>query len=134
MSTGIPLQSAANMDDPREHVAWALVGLAGPQAHAPMILPLAVQGSWSEQLYKAGFRHHPELQEIKYVPPAKDTNWVMGAAGQWVDINEPLPAEVTAPDTSDLSLEEKQYLLASLAKELAPTVREAQREKAVAHG
>ena len=108
--SGIPIQSGCNMDDPKEHAAWALVGLAGPQSHAPLIVPPAVIAAWSEHLYDAGFRHHPEHQAIKYVPPAPGSNWVQGAAGRWVPIDEELPPEVTAPDVSHLSDDEKRII------------------------
>ncbi|AKK04602.1 putative DUF2744 family protein [Corynebacterium mustelae] len=116
----IPLQQDCDMNDPDEHALWALVGLAGPTAHAPLVLPPQVLRKWSRRMWECGFRHNPELQEIKYVPPPLDTNWVLGAAGQWVGIDTPLPAEITAPDTSHLTDEEKRVLLARLVNELNP--------------
>lgn len=115
----IPLKSTCSPDDPEEHVLWALVGLAGPNSHAPLILPAQVARKWSAHLYECGFRHHPDLQKIKYVPPSAGTDWVLGAAGKWVDINTPLTPDQTAPNTSHLSQAEKAALLANLQAELA---------------
>jgi len=114
---GLPLQTTCNPDAPDEHLLWALVGMAGPTSQAPLILPVDIMRKWSEHLYRAGFRHHPELQEIKYVPPTIGDNWVVGAAGEWVDINTPLPPETTAPDLSNLTPAEKQVLLDRLMAE-----------------
>lgn len=116
----IPLQSSCDPADPAEHALWALTGLAGPSSHAPLILPVAVSRRWSRHLWDCGFRHHPELQNIKYIPPAAGTNWVVGAAGEWVDINTPLPPERTAPDISHLSDAEKLVLLAQLLVQFPP--------------
>lgn len=115
---GIPLQATCNPDNPEEHLLWALVGMAGPTSQAPLILPVDIMRQWSKHLYAAGFRHHPEHQTIKYVPPITGNNWVIGAAGDWVDINQPLPPETTAPDTSHLTPDEKQVLLDRLTKEM----------------
>lgn len=116
----IPLQSGCDPDVPEEHVLWALVGLAGPSSHAPMILPIPVQRAWSKHLYECGFRHDPELQKIKYIPPAAGTNWVVGSAGKWVDIATPLTPEQTAPDISHLSDEEQIALLRDLLTRFQP--------------
>lgn len=113
-----PLQSAADPTDPVQHVSWALVGLAGPTSHAPLVLPQAVLDKWAKHLYDCGFRHNPELQKIKYIPPAKDTNWVLGAAGEWVPIEQELTPEQSAPDISHLTFDEKAVLFAELAREL----------------
>lgn len=120
--TGIPLQSNTNPADPEEHALWALVGLPGPGSHAPLILPGAIMRQWSAHLFKAGFRHHPELQEIKYVPPSGETNWISGNAGRWAPIDEELPPEITAPAVDHLSLDEKRILLEKLREEIEPQV------------
>lgn len=114
----LPLQAACNPNDEVEHVLWALVGLAGPSAHAPLVLPVEVLRKWAKHLYDCGFRHDPTLQKIKYIPPARDTNWVLGAAGKWVPIDQPLTPEQSAPDISHLTNDEKAVLFAALAAEL----------------
>lgn len=116
--TGIPLQPTCDPDNPEEHVLWALVGMAGPTSQAPLILPLEIMRQWSKHLYDAGFRHHPDEQQIKYIPPVHGDNWIAGAAGEWVSMDTPLPPEVTAPDVSHLSNEEKRILLERLNQDL----------------
>lgn len=116
--TRIPLQSEMDPADPKEHALWALVGLPGPGAQAPLILPVEVMRQWSQHLYDAGFRHHPELQQIKYVPPIGDVSWISGSAGRWAPIDEELPPELTAPSVDHLSPEEKKVLLTRLRDEL----------------
>lgn len=118
--SNIPIQSNCDPDDPEEHLLWGLVGLAGPSAQAPLILPVAVQRKWSRHLYDCGYRHHPELQKIKYIPPSHNTNWVAGASGEWVDINQPLTPEQSAPDVSHLSDAEQMVLLQQLLNRFQP--------------
>lgn len=114
----IPLQADANMLDPAEHLTWALVALPGPGGDAPLVVPPAALANWSAHLYRCGFRHHPEHQEIKYVPPQLGGDWMQAPGGRWVPIDEELPPEVTAPDVSALSVEEKRVLFEALAAEL----------------
>lgn len=116
--SGLPLQHDADMADPREHIAWGLVALPHANKTAPLIVAPDVLADWSEQMYKAGFRHHPELQEIKYIPAPASHNWVMGSAGHWGPVDESIPPEVTAPDTSHLSMQEKAILLERLKEEM----------------
>lgn len=120
MAKGIPLQVDCDVLSPEEHALWALIGLPGPGKNAPLVLPPSVVRDWSKHLWECGFRHDPSLQEKKYIPPASATTWMAGSAGRWVSMNTELPAEVTAPDTSGLSQEEKQVLLDRLSSELKP--------------
>lgn len=120
MSTGIPLQSECDVLSPEEHALWALVGLPGPGKNAPMVLPPSVLRQWSQHLWECGFRHTPELQEKKYVPPSSASNWLAGSAGRWVSIFTVLPAEDTAPDISSLSMDEKRVLLEKLSADIYP--------------
>lgn len=114
----LPLQSSCDPTDPSEHFLWALVGLAGPR-NAPLILPPDIMRQWSKHLWECGFRHNPELQEIKFIPPVGvNVNWVQGVTGDWVDINTPLTPEQSAPDISHLSEGEKQVLLRRLQAEM----------------
>ena len=129
----IPIQSECNPNLPDEHVLWALVGLAGPSANAPLVVPVSILRKWSQHLYRCGLRHDPELQEIKYVPPQGPQDWIMSAGGSWVDVSEELPAEVTAPDTSHLSAAEKRILLDRLSAELTPDNNVQETEAAISY-
>lgn len=129
----VPLQSSCRADVPSEHALWALPGIAGPTARAPLVLPRAVMEAWSEHLWECGFRHHPELQKIKYLPPGPNTNWLQGAAGQWVPIDQPLTAEQSAPDTDHLTADEKRVLIDRLTTELAPDTAPAPEDTAETH-
>ena len=118
---GLPLQSECDPEDPGSFAMWALVGLPGPDGTAPLIGAPQMLAAWSERLWRCGFRHHPDLQEIKFVPPAVGHNWLSGqAAGRWAPVDEVLPAEVTAPDVEGLTLEEQRVLFERLQARFGP--------------
>lgn len=62
-------QETADMNDPRQHAAWALVCFPSPNKQMPDI-PLAppVPADLSELLWDFGFRQVPELQTRWYIP------------------------------------------------------------------
>ncbi|NKW07047.1 DUF2744 domain-containing protein [Rhodococcus hoagii] len=63
----IPIQSKCDMNVPEEHCLWALVGIES--TGVPMLTSEVALRQLSAQLFAAGFRHHPELQEIKVQTP-----------------------------------------------------------------
>lgn len=90
----IPLQDNANMDDPVEHVLWALVNPGG-RVGAPVGMPMPVMRALAKQIYDAGFRHNEALQTIYYVPPNEGAT-ILNMGGRWVEATEPgvRPAEL----------------------------------------
>lgn len=115
----IPLQQNSDPENPETALAWLFVGLPTANRSAPMVASPDVLALWSERLYAAGARHHPELQTVKYFPPPANHNWVMGSAGHWGPVDEPMPPEVTAPDLSHLSAQEKAVIFERLQEEFA---------------
>ena len=85
---GIPLQGDMNQDDPQEHILWALVNM-GENIGAPLLLPEKFMRDFSAHLYRCGFRHHDELQEIWYKPPGQGDSIWHGTGGHWVEGPEP---------------------------------------------
>lgn len=62
-------QANADMDNPRQHAAWALVAFPSPNKEmgdVPISPPVPVD--LSERLWDFGFRHHPDLQTQWYIP------------------------------------------------------------------
>lgn len=118
----IPLQQFANMEDPGEAAAWAFVALPNSEGSGPLLTPPSTYTKWSQRFWDAGFRHHPELQTVQYYPPAANHNWIMGSAGHWGPVGEPMSAEVTAPDISHLTQQEKIVLLQRLNDEISGTL------------
>lgn len=116
--SGIPLQSNCDPNKPEEFALWAMVAEAGPSSHAPLIFPPAVNKKRSEELWKKGFRHHPELQEIFYIPPHSDANFIEGAAGRWVDKDTYLTPQDTAPRIDGLTPAEMKVLRDELNSKL----------------
>ncbi|MFP7366280.1 DUF2744 domain-containing protein [Corynebacterium callunae] len=133
MSNGIPLQSECDASSPEEHALWALVGLPGPGKNAPLMMPPPALREISQHLWECGFRHDPDLQKKKYVPPRSASNWIACGAGRWVPINTVLPAEDTVPDLSSWSVEEKRALLANLQSELQAETPNSQEDRAEVH-
>lgn len=115
--SSIPLQPDCDMESPEEHVLWALINLPGPDGIAPMLVPPEVLRQWSARLYAAGFRHHADKQEIRFDPPPGDHNWLMGGAGQWVDVDAPAP-ESASLDLDSLSQQDKVAIFEALKSEL----------------
>lgn len=115
----LPLQQDADSSHPRTAFAWAFVAMPIGSETAPLIVPVPSLEMMSEHFWKLGFRHHPELQQLKYSPPPANHNWIVGSAGHWVPMGEELPPEVTVPDISHLSTEEKSLLAEQLARDLA---------------
>ncbi|MHC9531692.1 phage gene 29 protein family protein [Prescottella equi] len=99
MQSRIPLQAMCDQSDPKTAFKWALVGLpwAGPQKFTP---PSDLADDWSEHLWRLGFRHHPELQELKLIPPPRGQQHPQNATMQWVGIDEPEPPPAVIPDVS----------------------------------
>lgn len=85
----LPLQPLCDPDNPEEFAIWAFVELSWNQS-TPYILPPMVFSKMSQRLWDAGFRHHPELQTIKYVPPTEaPTSYYDGLiGGKWKGIDE----------------------------------------------
>ncbi|RAV34929.1 phage gene 29 protein family protein [Corynebacterium heidelbergense] len=81
---GIPLQHQMDMDKPEEHLLWGLVNIGG-LAGVPLLLDERFMRIWSKHLYRCGFRHHPELQELWYKPPTDDATLFQGIGGEWVE-------------------------------------------------
>lgn len=96
----LPLQHEMDMGDPEQHVVWALLNM-GSGMNAPMLLPTPVLKEWSRHLYRCGFRHHPECQEIFYQPPRQDASVLEAGAGQWVEAETPGVSPLSNHDEVD---------------------------------
>ena len=111
---GIPLQRDADMGDPRQHVLWALVGMGD----APLLMPLPIMAEWSEHIFNAGFRHHPELQTVYYSPPGEDASFYSSMSGEWIKSESPgVPPDEVNDDEID-------RLIAGLDERMKAVLRE----------
>ncbi|PXX65384.1 uncharacterized protein DUF2744 [Nocardia tenerifensis] len=109
----IPLHEDCDPNDPHEAFTWALVGLPGP-SNSPLLVHPAVLRQWSKHLWDLGFRHYPEEQTKEFHPPARGvTHWLNGS-GQWAEKGTPAPPQVSAPDMSELTDEERQHVVQQL--------------------
>ena len=84
--SGIPLQADCDMNDPEQHFLWSYVNLPmDPTRGVPLLTHPDVLRVWSRRQWDAGFRHHPELQTIAYVPLPVPSG-AYAAPGPWEPI------------------------------------------------
>lgn len=103
----IPTQATADMEDPEEHALWVLMGaLTTPDGDALITTEERLRKT-SSIIVRAGYRHHPELQEIKQIIPggAESVHWMGVGAVEWVDVDTPDPEVVSAPVADALDLD-----------------------------
>lgn len=86
----LPRQATADMQDPAEFAAWVFAGMPHMQG-APIAFPVWYLHELSKRLWEAGFRHHAELQTVKYVIPTVEADGpaVLASAGRWVPVDTP---------------------------------------------
>lgn len=109
------IQSSCDMDDPDEFAGWAVKHLCMASGDVLNLLENDAR-SVSAQLWKAGFRHHPELQTHRVLGAREGNLAALGA--EWAEIvagEVAAPAEV--PDVRKLSLDDKLAILAQLRED-----------------
>ncbi|MFI6168852.1 DUF2744 domain-containing protein [Nocardia sp. NPDC051052] len=109
----LPLQHECDPDDPATTFLWAFLALPGP-AQGPMLVPVQILEQWSERLWRLGFRHHPDLQELEYQPPAPTGGHWLASPGQWVPRGTAVAPEVGTPDISELTIAQRTQIIAQL--------------------
>src|SRR5699024_1509346 len=102
------------MNDPEEMFLWMFSALPGMEEQAPMLVPPQIARKWSQRLYDAGDRFHPEEQGIKYVPLAGQAHWFSDTGSSMVPFDEVLGSDDTAPYISHMSSAEKRELVKRL--------------------
>lgn len=105
-------QAKADMNDPREHAVWALSPVPIDENGTPLVLPLMALQFISEHLWRCGFRHHPELQEV-VASEGGHTAFMAGGVA-WVPREE---AEETAPEVDLSALSEAEVRAVEAALE-----------------
>lgn len=110
----IPSQDRADMSDPEEHLAWAMIAM--PAFGQALVTPPEVLRTWSTHLYKCGFRHDPECQEISWSRPGP-VDWT-NPLGAWIPTESMTtsPATQSPVNVDDLTDSEKAALLDALAE------------------
>lgn len=96
-------QSDSNMDDPKEHFAWAFAaGVPDPRYNNltfQTLIPAPCFAAISEMLWHFGFRHHPELQ-TKWIPEYSGADRNLLALGV-TDVNPENVVELAAEMVAD---------------------------------
>jgi len=123
----IPTQDTANMDDPTEHVLWALRNMPA-FAGAGMVTHPGFLRAWSEHLWQCGFRHVSWLekladengmihvsklpqQSLKFQLPMRGPRHGYNNAARWVTVNTPDPEPIHLPDIRQLTIQENEAML-----------------------
>ena len=105
-------QRKADMSDPEQHFAWALASFPVMADGTPMVLPVMCLPVVSRFLWECGFRHHPELQQVKQVV---DPNAALQSAGvRWVPVEDEEKVPAPSVDLSNLSDAEAAAVQAAL--------------------
>lgn len=96
---GIVLRAHCDMNDPRQHAAWALMACKRVQLDtedpnemvedsSPVPVPQMMVPHISSALHRRGFRWHEDLMQEDFVPnPGSRGNWMM-PNGIWLPIDE----------------------------------------------
>ncbi len=123
----IPSQDTANMDNPQEHVVWALRNMPA-FAGAGVVTHPGFLRSWSEHLWNCGFRHTDWLrsladedgnihvsklprQTIKMQEAIRGPRHSFNNATRWVSVETPDPPVINLPDIRELTIQENEVML-----------------------
>jgi hypothetical protein len=123
----IPTQDTADMNDPTQHLLWALRSMPA-FAGAGLVTHPGFLRAWSEHLFNAGFRHVEWLkrladedgnihvsklpkQMIRFQEPVRGPRHGYNNAARWVGVNEPDPQPINLPDIRQLTIQENEAML-----------------------
>lgn len=131
--SGVPLQQECNPDDPEEHLLWSYTKLPMKLADGAYLVTMPeVLRKWSKQQYDAGFRHHPELQTIEFVPPPGGIS-MYGPPGEWLTTEDAAKRRVENAEATRREFEDlKDQVLASMPEYAARVDSMTPEEKAAA--
>lgn len=131
--SGVPLQQECNPDDPEEHLLWSYTKLPMKLADGAYLVTMPeVLRKWSKQQYDAGFRHHPELQTIEFVPPPGGIS-MYGPPGEWLTTEDAAERRVENAEATQREFENlKDQVLASMPEFAARIDSMTPEEKAAA--
>jgi len=120
-------QDTADMNNPQEHVLWALRNMPA-FAGAGMVTHPGFLRAWSEHLWQCGFRHRDWLEQqadengmihvsklpkqaLKFQEPMRGPRHGYNNAARWVGVNEPDPEPIHLPDIRELTIQENEAML-----------------------
>jgi hypothetical protein len=131
--SGVPLQQECDPDDPEEHLLWSYTKLPMKLADGAYLVTMPeVLKKWSKQQYDAGFRHHPELQKIEFVPPPGGIS-MYGPPGEWLEVEKAAQRRIENAEATQREFENlKDQVLASMPEYAARIDSMTPEEKAVA--
>lgn len=98
------------MSKPEEHAVWALV-CPPVVGTTPMLIPTFVAKKLSAALWRAGFRHHPELQEQKVQRAYRGPQGPLNGMTKWVPMSEVDPDPVILPNLAEMTVAEREAVI-----------------------
>jgi hypothetical protein len=107
------MQGNCDPDKPDEHLLWALTQVP-ITTHQPMIIQQNIARAISTHLWNCGFRHNPELQTRKLLPPFRGQQHALNGSARWVKMDEPEPDPVVLPDMTALTPHEQELVIQQL--------------------
>lgn len=106
----LPTIDNCDPEDPREAFQWAFVAL--PFAGStPLMVDPNIRPEWSQLFWDLGFRHHPELQTKRVIPPHRGPQHALNPSVMVVDKDEPDPDPVVIQDPASLNAYEQDIQL-----------------------
>jgi Protein of unknown function (DUF2744) len=119
----LPNQAESNMNNPEEHVAWALRSLPTIAGTGSVTNPMFLK-AWSKHLVECGFAHRDYLasladengyihvsqlpeQRIKYQDPIRGQYHHYNNASRWVPMDAPDPKPSVIPDVRKYTIQEQ---------------------------
>lgn len=131
--SGVPLQHECDPNNPEEHLLWSYTKL--PMKVAPgvyLVTQVPALRKWSQQQWDAGFRHHPELQTIEFVPPPGGVT-MYGVPGEWLKTDEAAKRRVENAEAAQKEFDDlKDQVLAAMPEYAARINSMTPEEKAAA--
>lgn len=123
----LPTQETADMNDPQEHLVWALRNMPA-FAGAGVVTHPGFLRSWSEHLWRCGFRHVDWLesladengnihvsklpkQMLKFQTAMRGPSHIYNNASRWVSVDTPEPEPIRLPDIRELTIQENEVML-----------------------
>lgn len=105
----IPSRDNCDQADPRTAFKWAFVAWPFTKDQ-PFTPPSDLAEEWSQRLWDLGFRHDPDAQTKKIMPPHRGQQHPLNNTSYVVDKDEPDPAPMSIPNMEAHTVHEQAHV------------------------